>query len=333
MTHDVRKPVNKTYLGSLSILLAVMTLALAGCQMFSAGPHGRDKAFTVILMPDTQNYTDSSFDGDPQLFYDQTQWIKTHQKRLNIVMVAHVGDIVQNPEATSEWDIADRAFRTIDRHVPYILCLGNHDITDDRGTLLNTYFPPSRFVDNSVYSTHFGADPQAHFMGPGKSDNYYLYFEGAGAPFLIIALEFKPRDETLQWAGQVIEAHPDRRCVVLTHGYLNTEGARHMGNYALPGNQSSDIWAKFVSQHPNIFLVLCGHALGETVLTSTGQSGNRVQQVLADYQNDYIGRGGSGYLRIMTFYPDKKEIRHLTYSPSLDHYLTRPQSQFTLTYD
>jgi hypothetical protein len=68
-------------------------------------------------------------------------------------------------------------------------------------------------------------------------------------------------------------------------------------------------------------------------LTSTGQSGNRVQQVLADYQNDYIGRGGSGYLRIMTFYPGKKEIRNLTYSPSLDHYLTRPESQFTLTYD
>ncbi|MCP4451893.1 MAG: metallophosphoesterase [Planctomycetes bacterium] len=338
MNHAPCKGVNAPRKLRLSLLLAVMTMAvmtcmLTGCQAFSDRLHGRDKTFTVVLIPDTQNYTDSSFDGDPQLFYDQTRWIKTHQKRLNIVMVAHAGDIVQNPEEASEWDIADRAFTTIDRHVPYILCLGNHDITDDRDTLLNSTFPPSRFVDNPVYSPHFGADPQTHFMEPGKSDNYYLYFEGAGARFLIIALEFKPRDETLRWAGQVIEAHPDRRCVVLTHGYLNTEGARHMGNYALPGNQSSDIWTKLVSQHPNIFLVLCGHALGEAVLTSTGQAGNRVQQVLADYQNDYVGRGGSGYLRIMTFCPARKEIRHQTYSPSLDKYLTRPESQFTLTYD
>ncbi len=315
------------------MILAVMTLALAGCQTFPDWLHGKDNAFSIILIPDTQNYTDSSFDGDPQYFYDQTQWIKTHQKRLNIVMVAHAGDIVQNPEATSEWDISDRAFTTIDEAVPYILCLGNHDITDDRGTLLNTLFPPSRFVDNPVYRTHFGADPQMHFMESGKSDNYFLYFEGGGTRFLIIALEFKPRDETLRWAGQVIGAHPDRRCVILTHGYLNTEGRRDMGNYALPGNQSSDIWTKLISQHPTVFLVLCGHALGEAVLTSTGQAGNTVQQVLADYQNDYVGRGGSGYLRIMTFYPNRNEIRHLTYSPSLDHYLTRPQSQFTLTYE
>ncbi len=312
---------------------AVMVLPLGGCQSYSDHLDRGDGVFSIILMPDTQNYTDSSFEGDPQFFYDQTEWIKSQRKRLNIVMVAHVGDIVQNPGETSEWEIADRAFATIDREVPYILCLGNHDIADDRGTLLSTYFPPSRFVDNPVYNQHFGADPQAHFMEPGQSDNYYLYFEGAGEPFLIIALEFKPRDKTLQWAGQVVASHPERRCVVLTHGYLNTQGDRGLGHYAFAGNQASDIWSKFVSQHPNIFLVLCGHALGEAVLTSTGQAGNKVQQVLADYQNNYIGKGGSGYLRIMTFNPARKEIRHLTYSPSVDNYLTRPESQFTLTYE
>jgi len=57
-------------------------------------------------------------------------------------------------------------------------------------------------------------------MEPGKSDNYYLYFEGGGTQFLIIALEFKPRDNTLKWAGQVVAAHPERCCVVLTFGGL-----------------------------------------------------------------------------------------------------------------
>lgn len=345
MAYENRKGMKESCKSNLPILLGVMgivfmALGFAGCRAFTGRFQSRDSSFSIVLMPDTQNYTDSSFGGLPQYFYDQTQWIKTNKQRLNIVMVAHAGDIVQNPGEISEWEIADRAFKTIDREVPYILCLGNHDVADDQGThadardtLLNTYFPPQRFTDNPVYRNNFGTDPQTHFMEPGRSDNYYLYFRGGGTQFLIIALEFKPRDETLQWAGQVIGAHPDHRCVVLTHGYLNANGTRGMGNYAIPGNQPPEIWEKFVSRHPNIFLVLCGHALGEVVLTSTGRAGNKVQQVLADYQNDYIGRGGHGYLRIMTFHPTKKEIKNLTYSPSLDAYLTRQKSQFILKYE
>jgi len=337
-SNALRKRTVPALLGALS--LVVMALGVTGCQTFTGLLQGQRPYFSIVVMPDTQNYTDSSFGGHPQYFYDQTQWIKANRQRYNIVMVAHAGDIVQNPGDMSQWRIADRAFQTIDREVPYILCLGNHDIGGDQGTdadardtLLNAFFPPYRFTHNPVYRNNLGADPQTHFMVPGRSDNYYLYFRGGDTQFLIIALEFKPRDETLEWANQVIEAHPDHRCVVLTHAYLHANGTRGMGNYALPGNGSVEVWETWVSQHPNIFLVLCGHALGEAVLTSTGQAGNSVHQILTDYQNDYIGQGGHGYLRIMTFYPKKKEIHNRTYSPSLDAFLTRPKSEFTLTYD
>jgi len=345
MAYERRKGTDVSSRNRLPILLAgvsfvVMTLGLTGCRTVTGLFQGRGNYFSVVVLPDTQNYTDSSFGGHPKYFYDQTQWIKVNKRRFNIVMVAHVGDIVQNPGEFEEWKIADRAFKTIDKEVPYILCLGNHDIAEDqstdakaRDTLLNAYFPPYRFTNNPVYCNSFGSNPQTHFMEPGKSDNYYLYFKGGDMRFLIIALEFKPRDETLKWANQVIETHPDHRCVVLTHGYLSTNGTRGVGGYALPGNRSPEVWEKFVSQHKNIFLVLCGHALGEAVLTSTGKAENRVQQILTDYQNDYIGHGGHGYLRIMTFYPKTKEIQNRTYSPSLDTTLTRPKSQFTLTYD
>ncbi len=342
---DSRKGDNAARTNKRLVLLGIIgalgiALGGAGCQPFTCSQQGRAPSFSIVLMPDTQNYTDSSFGGRPQYFFDQTEWIKKNKKELNIVMVAHAGDIVQNPEERQEWEVADQAFQTIDKEVPYILCLGNHDISDDQGSdaearhsLINQFFPPQRFTGNPVYNPCFGANPLTHFMEPGKSDNVYLYFKGANTQFLIIALEFKPRDETLEWAGRVIDAHPDHRCVVLTHGYLNTNGSRGMGNYAIPGNQPEEIWDKFISLHPTIFLVLCGHALGEAVVTSTGQEGNKVQQVLADYQNDYIGHGGHGYLRIMTFHPDKKEIVSQTYSPSLDAYLTRPKSQFTLKYE
>ena len=317
-------------LGILGIVLAAC--ALAGCR---AG-----RSFSIVVLPDTQNYTDSSFGGAPKYFYDQTRWIRDNKDKLNIVMVAHVGDIVQDPESKAQWEIASKAMKTIDNEVPYILCLGNHDIADDqsaeagaRNTLLNDYFPPSRFTENPLYGENLGADKHAHFMEPGKLDNYYLYFTGEGMKFLIIALEFKPRDKVLTWARKVVASHPDRRCIVLTHGYLDAKARLNLHKYRLKGNNPREIRDKFVSRHKNVFLVLCGHMLGESVLTSRQPAGNEVHQILADYQNDYVGNGGRGYLRIMTFFPDAGKIEIRTYSPSTGTYLTRPKSRFSLEYE
>ena len=329
----------RRWLGVLGIVVAAC--CLAGCDAGASSIQSLNRRpFSIVVLPDTQNYTDSSFGGSPKYFYDQTKWIRDNKDKLNIVMVAHVGDIVQNPKSTSEWKIAAGAMKTIDGEVPYILCLGNHDMWSDTGreggvrrTLVNDYFPPSRFTENPLYAGSFGADRRAHFLEPGKLDNYYLTFTGGGMKFLIVALEFKPRDKVLVWAGKVVAAHPDHRCIVLTHGYLDARARLNMGRYATKGNTAREIWEKFVSRHKNVFLVLCGHMLGESVLTSRGVAGNKVYQILADYQNDYVGNGGRGYLRIMTFYPDKKKIENLTYSPSLGTFLTRPKSQFSLEYE
>jgi hypothetical protein len=320
--------------------LVVAASVVGGCRSVSLEAQGERRPFSVVVLPDTQNYTDSSFGGAPEYFYEQTKWIRKNRKKLNIVMVAHAGDIVQHARARSEWEIASEAFETIDGVVPYILCLGNHDIADDQGegpgareTLLNDYFPPSRFIGNRLYRKHFEAEPERHFSEPGRSDNYYLCFAGGGMRFLIMALEFKPRNEVLAWANEVVAEHPEHRCIVVTHGYLDEGARRRIGEYAIEGNGPEEIWEKLVSQHENMFMVLCGHILGESVLTSAGAAGNAVHQILADYQNDYVGQGGGGYLRIMTFIPDEKKIEILTYSPSLGAHLTRPKSQFVLEYE
>lgn len=300
--------------------------------------------FTLIVLPDTQNYTDSSFGGKPEYFYKQTQWIKDKKDELNIKMVIHEGDIVQSfTNWPSQWKIADSAFKTIDKEVPYILCLGNHDIVcgneklnprrNERYTLLNDYFPPERFINNPLYNKNFSSDKNAHFQEKGKTDNYFLFFEGGGINFMVIALEFKPRDVILQWADQVAAQYPDRRCIMVTHGYLDTSNKLiTMDNYKLKGNSAQQIWEKFVSQHENIFLVLCGHVLGEGLLTTAGKNGNVVHQILADFQNDYIGYGGHGYLCIMKFFPQDDKIDVQTYSPVLNNYITSPKSQFSLKY-
>ena len=72
----------------------------------------------------------------------------------------------------------------------------------------------------------------------------------------------------------------------------------------------------------------------ENLLTSQGKHGNTVHQVQADYWYWDIPKikAGSGFLRIMTFYPNKNSIEVQTYSPVLDEFLTRPKSNFLLDY-
>lgn len=303
----------------------------------------QDDSFTLVMLPDTQCYADTRLKESAQrlrsgdlrnYFFRQMEWIKQNKKELNIVMVAHVGDIVQT-DYEEEWEIADKAFRTIDGTVPYILCIGNHDMGYEgisvkpakyktavtRETQMNKYFPPSRISGKPWYGEHFG----------GGSENYYCLFEEAGMKFLIISLEFVPRDEVLTWANEVVVGHLNHRCIIITHWYLDEHGRRFSRNtYSVEGNTGEQIWENFVSQHENIFMVLCGHVLGESLRESKGIKGNTVFEILADYQG--WNNGGDGYLRIMKFIPDKNIIEVRTYSPILNKYVNTDKSEFNLDY-
>ena len=308
--------------------------------------------FTLVVLPDTQGYADTRHRetqkhwpdiGDQRAcFFKQTEWIKKNHRARNVALVAHVGDITQT-EHDDEWEIADAAFKTLDPVVPYVLCSGNHDMgyspklrktCQSRGSQFSRYFAPSRFTRNPLYGPLFALEKQVHFRETGKTENYYLYFRAGGMDFLVLTLEFKPRDEALVWASQVAKQHPDHRIVVVTHGYLTKKG-RHSESdgYPIKGNSGKAIWEKFVSLHSNIFLVLSGHA-GESRLTSKGSHGNAVHQIQSDYWYFDLPRikAGSGFLRILTFRPDEDIIEVETYSPVLDEFLNRPSSKFLLPY-
>ncbi len=196
------------------------------------------------------------------------------------------------------------------------------------------FFHPSRFTENSFYDSHFGSNRKMHFREEGKTENYFLYLNAAGMKFLILTLEFKPRDETLDWANEIVTQHLDFRTIVITHAYLSGKGQRTgPDNYPVKGNSGKLIWDKFIQNHKNIFLVLSGHAR-EDKLTSKGKHGNTVHQVQADYwywDKPEI-KAGSGFLRIMTFHPDRNRIDVQTYSPVTDQFLTRSSSEFSLEY-
>ena len=305
--------------------------------LISAQTVGAD--FTIVVLPDTQLYSQDF----PEIFTVQTEWIRDNRDALNIVFVLHEGDIVNrgnNPNWAYSWENADTSLSILDGVVPYSLAVGNHDMgpngdAENRDTTLyNQYFPYTRYESEPWYGGHMGSD----------NDNHYCLFRADGMDFMVITLEFGPNSEMVAWANDVVLAHPDRRVIVLTHCYTFHDDTRvgpgdswNPHTYGINNvddpHDGEELWETFVRHHPNIFLVTCGHILGDGLgrLTSSGDNGNPVHQVLANYQ--MLSDGGDGWLRQMTFIPSEDRIAVQTYSPWLFQSAEDEQNLFDLEYE
>jgi hypothetical protein len=169
-----------------------------------------------------------------------------------------------------------------------------------------------------------------------------------GFDWLILCLEFGPRNKILEWAGEVIQNHPNHKVIINTHAYMYSDDSRmdhETGDAWVPQdygvgkgtgedavNDGEMMWKKLTSQHPNVLLTFNGHVLhdGTGKLVSEGVHGNKVYQMLANYQGGVEGseKGGNGFLRIVTIDTEGKKISVKTYSPYIDQYKTEPDQQF-----
>ncbi len=290
--------------------------------------------FTLAILPDTQIYVESF----PHIFTAQTRWVAENREEHNILFVLHEGDIT-NGNTEPQWQGAAESMSALDGNVPYAIVMGNHDMGPEgrcevrESPLFNQYFPLSKYESLPTFGGAFEAD---------KLENTYHRFEAADAGWLIVALEYMPRDRTLQWANDVAASHSDRHALVLTHSHLYTDAATHgsrpdhdskpasLGIVSDPegANDGLDTWKKLIRRHPNMRFVFSGHFLGSAHAVGRGSQGNAVHQMLSNYQ--HMEEGGSGYLRLVRCDPSNRQVSVKTYSPHLDAYLTDPSNEFTL---
>ncbi len=292
-------------------------------------------SLTFAVLPDTQVYSLRH----PAIFDAQTAWIAGNVDALAIHHVFHLGDITNNNTAP-EWQNAASSMALLDEIVPYILVPGNHDYgprgdasTRDGG--LNHSFKFDRAARQPSFA---GAYRQ------GALDNTYHLFAAGGHAWIALALEWGPRDEVIAWANDVMQAHPGRLGILITHAYLNNNSRRHdhtdhehsqvanPHNYRTPGgvNDGEELWQKLVRRH-HFVLTLNGHVTGSGTghLASTNDRGNVVHQMLSNYQMRELG--GEGYMRLLELLPDGRTLVVRSYSPLRDRYLTTPDQQMTLT--
>jgi hypothetical protein len=170
-------------------------------------------------------------------------------------------------------------------------------------------------------------------------------FEAGGYRFLHLALEMQPGDDVIEWAEGVIAAHPGKPTLVSTHDYLSPSAERLRGGFmdftlvdAENHNTPPQMFEKLIEPNDQIFLVLCGHYHGQSFRVDENAAGNRVYQVLADYQDrGQVGLDagqppggmtggpigiGDGWLRLLRFdtASDPPTIQMQTFSTYYDQY-------------
>ncbi len=289
--------------------ICLATLALFILSIFE----GIAQKFTIPVLPDTQ----CEVNRHPEMFISQLQWIVDKKDSLNIPFVLHVGDIVDFNNI-AHWEKASSGFKILDKAgMPYVLCLGNHDgeaVGENSGsaapgnvnqnlritTKFNSYFPVSRLKG------------QQGRWEEGKSDNAYYTFKAGGLDWLVVSLEFCARRAPVEWADKVVAEHPNYNVIILTHYHLNGNGDISERNAGYGDLSPYEIYNLLIKKYPNILLVLSGHTGITAWRNDRGDNGNRIYQILQDYQgiND-----GDGYIRLLEIDPVRKSLVAKIYSP------------------
>jgi len=291
-----------------------------------------DGAWTLAVMPDTQVYSQAY----PEHFENQTRWIADQAGAHRIQHALHLGDVVNRGNIDpKQWDNAQKALKHLHGRVPLGVVPGNHDYDDNTGrfrkTQLNRIIPPDVLAQGKTLQT---------LHDKRVIDNQALAYEVDGQKWLMLGLEFGPRDRVMGWAKKVLARYRDHNAVVFTHAYMYSDETRYdhktkdqkwnPANYRLEDsfNDGQMMWQKAFRDAPNVRIVLNGHVLndGQAYLASKATAGHTVHQMLQNYQTQH--EGGEGYLRLLEFQPDGKTVQAKTYSPSVDKYKTDPANQF-----
>lgn len=275
------------------------------------------------------------------------RWIKNHRRDLNIQGVFQVGDITDDG-SDAQWSRARQAFSILQGQVPFFFTTGNHDhgakgLAETRDTKFNRYLA----IDAGQ---NFGTFLESFEKGQLQNSAYELKF--SGEHFLILALEFAPRDEVVQWAKQMAEKYPAHRRILLTHEYMDMTSAylsrdgrsepstrKTYGNahhYVLGGstsNNGSELWKKLVHRLGWFEWVFSGHydcvtgMSGSKPVTGEGKAfayraengsdGRAVHQLMFNAQ--WISSGGDGWLLMIEGSSnDPEKARIVATSPWLE---------------
>lgn len=305
-----RNPIsNLTQLFTTQLVLTL--IATHPALMKAAEPGGKmpDAEFTIVAVPDTQNYYHTEIGR--AYFSKQMDWIKQNALTKdctednvpykNIVFVTHLGDVISNArgdEKHPQWISSLEYIGKLDGELPYSISLGDHDYNKSS----------SPVTGHSAFVKHYGSaryEPYKWYGGSSqKGTSHYQLFSAAGITFLHINLEvdapdsskYPGEDDQLKWAQSVVDANKGLPVILTTHAYLTDEMQKGPDRKQIP----HEAGGQFIGHEPDPEI---GKALREDEVRRGGQAiwrelvrkNNQIFMVLGGNYHEYLrDQGGRG---------------------------------------
>ena len=249
--------------------------------------------WTLVVIPDTQHYSQDRPTAPIANMYTAFNWLVNIRDQLNIKFVQGLGDIVEIGGSVSEWELTSVAWNMLYGEIPFIVNEGNHDLI----YMINEYFPVSNFSGEDWWGGNY----------EGIHNSYQMFtFYGEDYLFINVQSHDQYSQSTynpgaLQWANDVISAHPDYKVILGTHDTIG----------------STIIRDEILLNHDNIVMSNAGHQGmdREVHFLTVGPGGGVSQNFMCDYQDD---DQEIMLIRYYVFKPLENSVYFYTYSPVTD---------------
>jgi hypothetical protein len=259
-------------------------------------------------------------------------YLKNHAERLNLQAVLYGGDITCDFEVNRE---LFARYMDIIADIPHLLAIGNHDygVSVERGsTIFNSLFGPSYYTSKSWWS--------GGFQDLSCSENAYLLLTIGSVDYILITMEFFPRDVIITWLNALLTTYSTRKAIIVTHAYEYSDGSPFTvgdtwGPTTYPEivgtdyHWGTDIWTELLKLHDNIILIHSGHVNLAARHSSNSDGGQPVHQFLFNRQGTM---GEPSHIRFMIFNPTEETIKVECYSPPMNHKVEDGSNKFIVSY-
>ena len=253
----------------------------------SSGASDTDGVFTVAVLPDTQLEV-----GTDTRFADRNRWLVSHRKSLDLRFATQVGDLVNwDTPSHDQYVHASQAMSVFEQAgLPWSPTIGNHDAA---ATCVGGAACPGVDVrigvrDTSTFNSYFPLERFRAVKGyyeAGKIDNTYSEFSAEGKTWMMLNLELWPRQGAIDWANQVVKAHPHDNVILVTHSYLT--GSSAISTSKEYGSTTPKyLYDTLVSKNTNIKVVLSGH-VGTYGSRVDSRAGNPVTSFLQCFHDNH----------------------------------------------
>lgn len=289
--------------------------------------------YSMIVLGDTQcvsYYAPQYFPG----YYDYV--LERAKEDESLAFCVGVGDMTEKGQVDWEYKIVAEQLKRLDGVVPYSVIRGNHEWDP----YLVKYLPYENFKDmyEGAYDTddaHESLYIENGYYG-GSILNNWQTFKAGDTDYLMLGLDYFPRDDELAWAKHIVDSHPNHNVIITTHGFLYINGelldtsvSENLDGYVAGDSgyaSETRIWNQLVSQCDNIKLVLCGHEDVEDIITRTFQREGMsdVTAMLIDPQGLDRALGGTAIVTDLYF----KELDNGTADITVRHYSTARQEYY-----